>query len=178
MTAGGTVSTYAGTPGASGQSNGSASSAQFSQPNGLALGPDGTLYISDYGNSCIRMISPNAQVTTLAGLAGTVGFNDDTGTAALFNLPVGITLDASGNVWVADTHNHAIRSITPAGVVTSMAGSGLAGNVDGFGVTAQFNLPCGITSILSGPLAGNFLVADTANHILRIVAPDGTVTTL
>ena len=178
MTAGGTVSTYAGTPGASGQSNGSTSSAQFNQPNGLALGPDGTLYISDYGNSCIRMISPDAQVTTLAGLAGTVGFNDDTGTAALFDLPVGIALDPSGNVWVADTHNYAIRSITPAGVVTSMAGSGLVGNVDGFGATAQFNLPCGITSITSGPLAGNFLVADTANHILRVLAPDGTVTTL
>jgi sugar lactone lactonase YvrE len=174
----GTVSTYAGTPGVSGQGNGSATSAQFDQPNGLALGPDGTLYISDYGNSCIRMISPNAQVSTLAGLAGTVGYSDDTGTAALFNLPVGITLDASGNVWVADTHNHAIRRITPAGVVTAMAGSVSAGNADGTGTAAFFNLPCGITSIASGPLAGNFVVADTSNHILRVVTPNGTVTAL
>jgi len=52
-------------------------------------------------------------------------YTDDTGTAALFNLPVGITLDASGNVWVADTHNHVIRSITPAGVVITVAGSGV-----------------------------------------------------
>ncbi len=174
MAVDGTVSTYAGTPGASGQGNGSAGSAQFNQPNGLALGPDGTLYISDYGNSCIRMISPNAQVSTLAGLAGTVGYTDDTGTAALFNLPVGITLDASGNVWVADTHNHVIRSITPAGVVITVAGSGLAGNADGIVATAYFNLPCGITGLPSG----NFMVADTANHILRIVTPGGTVTTL
>jgi len=174
----GTVSTYAGTPGVSGQGNGSAISAQFDQPNALALGPDGTLYISDYGNSCIRMISPDAQVSTLAGLAGTVGYSDDTGTAALFNLPVGITLDASGNVWVADTHNHVIRRISPAGVVTAMAGLGSAGNADGLGARALFNLPCGITSISSGPRAGNFVVADTSNHILRLVAPDGTVTTL
>jgi hypothetical protein len=75
---------------------------------------------------------------------------------------------------VADTHNHVIRSITPAGVVSTIAGSGLAGNADGITVVAYFNLPCGITSLPSG----NFMVADTANHILRIVTPDGTVTTL
>ena len=174
----GTVSTYAGTPGVSGQSNGSANSAQFDLPNGLALGPDGTLYVSDYGNSCIRVISPTAQVRTLAGQAGTVGYYDATGTAALFNLPVGIALDATGNVWVADTHNNAIRRITPAGVVNAMAGSGLAGNADGSGVLALFNFPCGITSISSGYLAGNLVVADTSNHILRLVTPGGIVTTL
>ncbi len=171
----GTVSTFAGTPGKPGQSNGSTSSAQFNQPNGLALGPDGTLYVSDYGNSCIRKISPNAQVSTLAGQASIPGFFDSaTGTAAQFNLPVGITLDGSGNLWVADTHNHAIRRITPGGVVTLMAGSGLLGNADGTGIAALFNLPCGITSTTSG----NLVVADTSNHILRLVTPGGIVTTL
>ncbi len=170
----GTVSTYAGTPGVAGQSNGSASAAQFDLPNGLVLGPDGTLYISDYGNSCIRVISPNAQVSTLAGKAGTVGYFDATGTAALFNLPVGIALDATGNVWVTDTRNNAIRRITPTGVVNAMAGSGLSGNADGTGATALFNLPCGITSLPSGSL----MVADTSNHILRLVTPSGVVTTL
>jgi sugar lactone lactonase YvrE len=169
----GTVSTYAGTPGVSGHGNGSSSSAQFDQPNGLALATDGTLFVSDYGNACIRVISPGAQVSTLAGNAGTVGYFDATGTAALFNQPVGIALDASGNVWVTDTHNHAIRRITPAGVVNAMAGSGLAGNIDGTGAVAQFNLPCGIT--LS---SGNLIVADTANHLLRRVTPAGVVTTL
>ena len=175
---GGTVSTFAGTPGVSGQGDGTVSAAQFDQPNGLALGPDGTLYISDYGNSCIRMISPGAQVSTLAGLAGTTGYFDATGALARFNLPVGITLDADSNVWVTDTHNHAIRRITPAGVVNAKAGSGSAGNADGLTAAALFNLPCGITSISSGYLAGNFVVADTSNHILRVLAPDGTVTTL
>jgi sugar lactone lactonase YvrE len=180
MAVDGTVSTYAGTPGISGQGNGSASSAQFDQPNGLAVGPDGTLYISDYGNSCIRMISPNAQVSTLAGLAGTAGYIDATGTASLFNLPVGLTLDAGGNVWVADTRNQVIRRITPGGAIDTIAGSasGSAGNADGLGAAALFNFPCGITSISSGTLAGKIVVADTSNHILRIVAPDGTVTTL
>ncbi|MDR3683761.1 MAG: hypothetical protein P4L11_08530, partial [Geothrix sp.] len=178
MAVDGTVSTYAGTPGVSGQGNGAAGSAQFNQPNGLALGPDGTLFVSDYGNSCIRMISPSAQVTTLAGLAGTMGYFDAPGTTALFNLPVGIALDAAGNVWVADTHNHAIRRITPAGVVSTIAGSGLPGNVDGIGAAALFNVPCGITPLSSGSLAGSFLVADTANRILRVVKPDGTTTAL
>jgi sugar lactone lactonase YvrE len=174
MAVDGTVSTYAGTPGAPGQSNGAAGSALFNQPNGLALGPDGTLYVSDYGNSCIRMINPNAQVSTVAGQAGTPGYFDATGTASLFSQPVGIALDASGNLWVADTHNHAIRRITPAGVVNAVAGSGLAGNADGTGATALFDFPCGIASTPSGSL----VVADTSNHLLRLVTPSGSVTTL
>jgi hypothetical protein len=174
MATDGTVSTYAGTPGVSGQGNGSASTAQFDQPNGLALAADGTLFISDYGNSCIRVISPSAVVSTLAGTAGTVGYTDATGTAALFNQPVGIALDASGNLWVADTHNHAIRRITPAGVVNAKAGSGSLGNADGTGSAALFDYPCGITAIPSG----NLVVADTNNHILRNVTPAGVVTTL
>jgi sugar lactone lactonase YvrE len=169
----GTVSTYAGTPAVSGQANGTALSATFNQPNGLALAADGALFVADYGNSCIRAISPAAQVSTLAGKAGTVGYFDATGTSALFNLPVGIALDASGNLWVTDTHNHAIRRVTSAGVVQAMAGSGSLGNTDGSGAAALFNLPCGITAS-----SGNLIVADTSNHILRRVTPTGVVTTL
>ena len=172
----GTVSTYAGSAGLPGYLDGAAGNARFSEPNGLALASSGVLYVADFGNSCIRAISPNpnALVSTLAGLAGTVGYVDATGKAALFNQPVGISLDASGNIWVADTYNHAIRSITPAGVVHVIAGSGTAGNIDGSGNAALFNYPCGITSSASG----NLLVADTYNHILRVVTPAGTVTTL
>jgi sugar lactone lactonase YvrE len=174
----GTVTTLAGTPGASGQSNGSAVAAQFDQPNGLTLGPDGSLYIADYGNACIRVISPAGQVSTLAGTAGTTGYLDATGTAALFNGPVGITLDPSGNLWVTDTHNHAVRRIAPGGVVNVIVGSGVAGNADGTGTLALFDLPTGITYVSTGYMAGNFVVADTANHILRLVTPGGIVTTL
>jgi sugar lactone lactonase YvrE len=170
----GTVSTYAGTPGQAGFNDGNARSALFDQPNGLALAANGTLYVADYGNSCLRTISPSLVVSTLAGKFNNPGFFDATGTAAQFNRPVGIALDAAGNLWVADTQNHAIRRILPSGVVNLMAGTGAAGNADGTGTTALFDLPCGI---LYTP-GGNLLVADTANHILRSVTPVGIVTTL
>ena len=170
----GTVSTYAGSAGLSGYQDGATGGAQFNQPNGLALA-NGSLYVADYGNSCIRVISSNAQVATLAGLASTPALLDGTGIAAQFNLPVGIACDASGNVWVADTHNYAVRSISPSGVVTTVAGTNTLGNADGTGAAALFDLPCGITFSAS---TGNVLVADTANHIVRVVTPAGVVTTM
>jgi sugar lactone lactonase YvrE len=170
----GAVTTYAGTPGTPGQANGSGSTAQFDQPCGLALAPTGVLYVADYGNSAIRIIAPSAQVGTLAGKPGTFGFNDGTGLAALFDLPMSLTLDSTGALWVADTHNHSIRHITPDGLVALKAGSGSSGNMDGTSSAALFNLPCGITTLPSG----NMVVADTYNHILRLVTPAGVVTTL
>ncbi len=170
----GTVSTYAGSAGQPGSTDANGGSARFSQPNGLALAASGTLYVADYGNFCLRAIAPSGQVSTLAGLAGTSGYLDATGTAARFNLPVGIALDASGNLWIADTHNHAVRRVTSAGVVTVIAGSGTAGNADGTNTVALFNLPCGITVNPSG----NLVVADTQNHLLRLLTPAGVVTTL
>ena len=174
MATDGTVSTYAGKAGQSGSTDASGGSARFDQPNGLALASNGTLYVADYGNSCLRVIAPSGQVSTLAGLAGTPAYADGTGSAARFNLPVGIALDASGNLWIADTHNHAVRRVTPAGVVTVIAGSGSAGNIDGTGAAALFNQPCGITLLPTG----NLLVVDTHNHLLRLLTPAGVVTTL
>ena len=171
---GGTVSTFAGIAGNPGLVNGVGASAQFTEPNGLALAPNGTLYVADYGNSCIRTISTGAAVTTFSGQANNHGFLDGSATTALFNLPVAIALDASGILWVADTHNHAIRRIAPDGSVSLVAGSGSAGNADGNGSAAYFYLPCGIATTP----AGNFIVADTYNHILRSVTPSGTVTSL
>lgn len=170
----GTVSTYAGSAGQPGSTDATGSSARFNQPNGLALSASGTLYVADYGNSCLRAIASSGQVSTLAGLAGTTGYGDGTGSAARFNLPVGVTLDASGNLWVADTFNHAVRRITTAGVVTVIAGSGTSGNADGTGTSALFYQPCGITL---GP-AGNLVVADTRNRLLRLLTPAGVTTTL
>jgi sugar lactone lactonase YvrE len=174
MAADGTVTTYAGKSGQPGSVDAVGLGAQFNQPNGLALATDGTLYVADYGNSCIRKIASNGQVGTLAGQAGLPAFIDGTGSAAQFNLPVGIALDGNGLLWVTDTHNHAIRSITSAGVVHLVAGPGTSGNADGTGNAALFNLPCGIAVTP----AGNLVVADTGNHILRSVTPAGVVTTL
>lgn len=170
----GTVSTFAGTAGSPGLANGTGASARFIEPNGLVLASNGTLYVADYGNSCIRAISTGAVVTTFSGQANNHGFLDGTATTALFNLPVGITLDATGILWVADTHNHAIRRITPDGSVFLVAGSGSPGNADGGGSVALFNLPCGIAATPSGKL----IVADTSNGILRSVTTSGTVTSL
>ncbi len=170
----GSVSTFAGTAASPGLVNGTGSSARFIEPNGLALAPNGTLYVADYGNSCIRAISTGAVVSTFSGQANNHGFLDGSATTALFNLPVAITLDAAGILWVADTHNHAIRRITPDGTVFLMAGSGSAGNADGSGNAALFYLPCGIAATP----AGNLVVADTYNHILRSVTTTGTVTSL
>jgi sugar lactone lactonase YvrE len=174
LLASGTVSTFAGLAGNPGLTNGPGASAQFNEPNGLALAPNGTLYVADYGNSCIRTISTGAAVTTFSGQANNHGFLDGNASTALFNLPVAIALDATGILWVADTHNHAIRRITPDGAVFLMAGSGTAGNADGSGSAGLFYLPCGIATTP----AGNLVVMDTYNHILRSVTTTGTVTTL
>jgi sugar lactone lactonase YvrE len=174
MATDGTVTTYAGAAGQPGFLNGANASGRFNQPNGLALAPDGTLVVADYGNSCIRTISPAGQVSTLAG-SGTSGFTDGAGALATFYWPVGVAVDASGTIWVADTHNHVIRKILTDHTVSTLAGAGgTVGNVDGTGTAARFYLPCGIATTPSG----NLIVADTYNHILRVVTPAGVVTTL
>jgi sugar lactone lactonase YvrE len=111
-------------------------------------------------------------VTTLAGnQALPAGFLDDTGTAARFNSPRGLAVDTNGNVYVADTTNHRIRQITPAGVVTTVAGDGTAGFLDhATGTSAQFRSPCGVAV----DAAGNLYVADTDNHRIRKIAAGGT----
>jgi sugar lactone lactonase YvrE len=169
----GTVTTFAGIAGKPGQIDGARATAQFDQPNGLALAPNGTLYVADYGNSCIRAISPSGTVSLLAGQYNTHGYVDGTGTAAQFYLPVGLALDAAGVLYVADAGNHAIRKVTTAGVVNVLAGSGSSGNADGVAAAGLFFLPCGVAV---SP-AGNVIVADTNNHILRSITPSGSVTT-
>src|SRR5581483_11848843 len=89
----------------------------------------GDVYVADTSNDTIRMITPAGVVTTLAGTAGQGGAADGTGSAARFNGPLGLTVDAAGNVYVADDGNDLIREVTPAGVVTTLAGS--AGYTDG-----------------------------------------------
>jgi len=118
-------------------------------------------------------------VTTLAGTAGTTGTTDGSGAGALFNGPSGVATDGSGNVFVADTHNHTIRKVTAAGVVTTFAGTaGTSGSKDGTGITAQFNFPEGVAVAVDA--SGNLLVyvADTQNNTIRKITSNGTVSTL
>ena len=153
--------------------DGPAAQAQFADPYGLALDPHGTLYVSDAGDSDrIRAVSPDGIVTTLAG--GVEGFQDGQGAAARFDTPSGLALDATGNLYVADTGNHAVRKVTPAGVVTTLAGTGQPGYRDGPGAQAQFDGPMGLTI----DKAARVIVADTYNDRIRAIAPDGQVTTL
>ncbi|MCZ6789325.1 MAG: hypothetical protein O7D33_05215 [Chloroflexi bacterium] len=112
-------------------------------------------------------------VTTVAG-SDTPGFADGQGTAAQFDGPRGIARDAGGNLYVADTNNHSIRKIAPDGRVTTLAGSGTPGFTDDEGTDAQFNSPEGVTAAADGTV----YVADTANHAIRQILNDGTVSTL
>ena len=175
ITSAGVVTTLADHAVSSGTNNGTGSAARFNIPSGAALDGNGNLYISDYGNHVVRKISPAGVVTTLAGKAGVSGTNNGTGTSARFFTPIGVAVDNSGTVYIGDSGNHAIRKITPAGVVTTLAGLvGTSGTNDGVGVAARFNQPNDVA--VDG---SNYVyVADGGNNCIRKVAPDGTVTTL
>lgn len=159
--------------GQDGALDGAAPASRFSDPYGVAIGPRGAIYVADGGEANrIRVVQPDGAVSTLAG--GKEGFVDGLGAAAAFNTPSAIALDHLGNLYVADTGNHAIRRIAPGGAVTTLAGNGSPGYVDGIGRAAQFNGPVGIAV----DDAGIVYVADTYNDRIRRIAQDGTVTTL
>ena len=173
-----TVDTLAGQTGVTGTLNGSASIAQFNLPSGVAVDGSGAVYVADTGNNTIRKITfsgTTATVSTLAGNPGVAGSVNGQGSSANFYAPTGVAVDASGNVFVADSGNHAIRKITPAGLVTTLAGlPGVAGVADGTGPAARFFDPIGL--MVDG--AGNVLVADSGNNIIRKVTQQGLVTTI
>lgn len=175
ITPAGVVTTVAGSPGIVGSADGTGSAATFRTPGAVAVDSAGNLYVADSGNYTIRKITSAGVVTTLAGLAGTAGVTDGTGTAAAFSTPTGLAIDSSGNLYVPDPINHAIRKVTPAGVVTTPLGyPGIIGSADGTGNAARFNSPHDVA--VDG--AGNLFVADTGNDTIRMVTPAGVVTTL
>ena len=169
----GTVSTLAGGS-TKGFRDGKGADVLFNSPRGVCVDNDGNIFVADSSNRKIRVIKPDGTVSTLAG-GSTKGSRDGKGAEALFNCPSGVDLDNDGNIIVADSNNHNIRVITPDGRVSTLAGGSSKGFRDGKGAEALFNCPSGICIDKS---SNNILVADSNNHKIRVIKPDGTVSTL
>lgn len=168
----GAVSTLSGN-GTEGFADGSATTAEFSSPYSVAVDLQGNVYVADYANNRIRKVAPDGTASTFAG-SSTSGMADGAGAAAQFTQPRSVAVDASGNVFVCDYNNSDIRKISPAGVVTTVAGNGYSGYIDAKRTAAQFASPTSIAVDASD----NLYVADLANERIRKITPDGTVTTL
>ncbi len=160
------VYTLAGTGEEGYQERENGKNSRFSRPSGLAMDGNGTIYVADTGNHCIRRVSKNGATSLFAGVPGTGGMKDGPCSEALFLEPEGIAVAADGTVYVADTGNQRICRIRD-GQVTTLAGGG------GGTTEARFCYPQGIC------VAGtDVLVADTGNHVIRAVSSDGTVRTI
>lgn len=191
----GEVSTYAGVPfptpqGAlavgsqnpGGSADGPVATAQFYGPAGVAVDEQDNVYVADQQNCTIRKITADGMVRTLAGTPGQAGSADGVGPAARFDSPTGIAVDPKGVIYVADQQNHTVRKITPEGMVTTLAGNAEAGEVvnsdhgslDGIGANARFSHPTGVAV----DPAGRVYVADYLNNAVRLIQPNGRVTTL
>jgi sugar lactone lactonase YvrE len=189
VTAGPVVSTLAGTAGVHGSADGQGPAAAFgcfpfyfganligtTGATAIATLPSGTSYVADYCHNTIRKVTSSGAVTTFAGTAGVIGAKDGTGQAAQFFQPAGLVLDPAGNLFVADYYNALIRKITPAGVVTTVAGqTPHLGHTDGAAAQATFCVPFAVVA----DAAGNLYVTDTFNYVIRKITPAGAVTTL
>ncbi|HBN08168.1 MAG TPA: hypothetical protein DD435_05835, partial [Cyanobacteria bacterium UBA8530] len=166
----GEVTTLAGST--DGYADGKGNTASFSRPASCAVDASGNVFVADTFNHRIRKISPAGEVTTLAG--SIAGYADGKGNSASFFNPQGVAVDASGNVFVADTLNHRIRKISPLGEVTTLAGNTNGGHADGTGGAASFVGPMGIAVDARGYL----YVSDSPNCLIRKISPAGEVTTL
>ena len=173
----GVVTTFAGAITTCGAADGTATTARFNNPRGIAIDGSGNLYVADTFNHTIRRITPAGAVTTIAGVAGVAGLptGAGTGTAEHFSFPYGIAVDNRGTVYVADSDNRMIRTISAAGVVTTFAGNSVGSvYLDGVGTSAGFNFPAG----LALDADRNIYVADLDNNVIRKITQGGVVTTL
>ena len=154
------------------QLDGKGAGARFNNPSGIAYAPAGHLYVSDTGNQIIRRINLDGTVTTVAGKAGSWGFTDGTGANARFSAPIGMCLGADGNLYIADSANHAIRCMTPLGHVSTFAGSPLeSGFKPGPRLHARFLEP---TDIVAHP-EGGFIICESFGNALFRLPADGNV---
>jgi len=144
----GTVTSFVGSStNVTGTTDGAGADARFNAPRGMAFIPsNGNIIVTDQSNHCLREITPAGVVTTFAGLCGSSGYVDAAGAAARFNTLSGVAfVPAAGGLVVADNSNHRIRLVTyPGAVVTTFAGTGVAGFLDATGLAAQFNTPAGV----------------------------------
>ena len=188
----GTVTTIAGLAGVPGSVDGTGSAARFRSLTSIAVDRGGTIYIADQSDHTIRKVSPQGEVSTLAGLAGAAGFADGPGHLARFFRPYGLAVDMDGFVYVAERGcdkweltldggpgcaraGQTIRRISPSGYVSTLAGAPFQyGNEDGVGANASFYLP----SALAVDAAGNVFVGDSGNNLIRKIAPTGQVSTV
>jgi sugar lactone lactonase YvrE len=169
----GVTSLVAGSSGLGGSTDGTGKGALFNQPGGIVINSSGILFVADTGNSTIRKIAPGGIVTTFAGSAANKNYQDGTGTAAWFNSPVGIALDAFSNLFVADSKNAVIRKINSTGTVTTFAGAaGVVGSTDS---PARFNAPFGLAVDFS---TSTVYVGDSNNNTIRKITSFGIVSTL
>lgn len=180
----GTISTIAGngTTGYSGDGS-SATAAQLSTPRGVAVDASGNVYISDFDNNRVRMVNGSGVISTVAG-DGSYAYGGDGGlaTAAQIYYPMGLFIDASGNLYIVDNYNHRVRKVNTSGIISTVAGNGSSGfgGDGGAAITAQFNydflnVPLGYVKL---DAAGNIYIADAANRRLRKINNAGIVTTV
>jgi sugar lactone lactonase YvrE len=168
--AGGIVSTLAGT-GAVGDVDGDGGIAKFAGPGAVVCDASGIIYVADEVNNSIRSVTPSGAVNTIAG-TGFAGYADGDVRTAQFNRPTSLACDSLGNIYVADYNNNRIRKVTPSGVVSTVAGTGYVGSVDGNGATAEFVYPVGIAC----DHLGSLYVTDV--NACRKITPAGIVSTL
>lgn len=171
-----TVTTFAGIPGSIGETDGISIAARFNFPKGIVADKLGNVYVADRNNNCIRKIK-SGTVSTFAGKKGPTGgfVNSASPLTAEFNFPYGLDINSSGELFVADLFNDAIRKILPSGAVSTLAGKGtVPGDVDGVGVNAQFNWPTDVTIFQDTIL----FVADFLNNKIKRVSANGRSVTL
>lgn len=180
ITPNGTIKTYAGNGNSgSGGDGGPATSATFIQVHGIALDSSGNLFVADFGAQVVRKITTDGNIATIAGVAGTAAYAGDGAAATLANLnsPSGVAVDASGNVYIADSANNVVRKVTTDGNIATFAGNNTAGagfaGDTGPAASAQLHLP----ESLVIDKAGSLYIADYANAVIRIVVAAGTIGT-
>jgi sugar lactone lactonase YvrE len=156
---------------------GKADTSKLYHPTGVAINASGNVYIADFDNNRIRMVSPSGIISTFAGngIAGYSGDSDSAKYAELYN-PQGVAIDAAGNVYIADEGNQRIRMVNTAGIISTFAGNGILGySGDGGQATAaEFDYPAGVACDASG----NVYIADIYNNCIRKVNTVGIITTI